>query len=171
MNILFFCDWDLTLLYHKVAIQLKKKNINPYALVIGKNFKEYLDKNNENIFIDYEVFQDKIKNFYVSNLNELDLGLSQIQKKYPEKNLWLYAWGDRRYINSSHLLVKKQLLATFNYCENILKKHSIDAVLINANGSMLHLILWDVAKKNNIKIFNPLDIRIDHRYILCGESL
>ena len=50
MNILFFCDWDLTLLYHKVAIQLKKKNINPYALVIGKNFKEYLDKNNENIF-------------------------------------------------------------------------------------------------------------------------
>ena len=138
-------------------------------LVVGKTYYEYLKKNNHSVFDQLILMQEGTEKL-PKILIDVDQKLSAIQSRYPNDLLWKYVWADRSWVNCEYNEIKKRLLVCFEYFENLYKTEKPDLVLANAFASMPHLISYEVARANGIRILRPISLRLGNRYMLSDNA-
>ncbi len=171
MNILFVCDWDFSLLWPKIANSLKaKKNIDKlYALIVGKlYYDELIKKSNsfEKVYLLQE-FVEKVP----KNISDIDKKLHTIEKQFSEESLWRLVWADRSWIHLNHEEIKKRIIICFDFFNQLIDNTNPDLIVTNAYGSMPHIMLYEVAKKRNIKMIRPMTTRMLDIYFWSEDAL
>ena len=108
-SILYICDWDFTLLWHKVMNVMPRhyENITQSALVVGGNFYNFLDNNRPESLEHTYLLQsiEKIED----ELEDEENRFSRIEKEFEDFGLWRFAWADRSWVYSEHNEIKRRI--------------------------------------------------------------
>ncbi len=170
-KIFFICDWDYTLLWDKIAKDLKDEGHfeSASALIVGGNF--YYDLiNSPHIFNNVYFLQKDLEKVPTEKRDYVSL-VKILEEKYCDSPLWRYIWADRSWRFESYENSIKRLVACFEYFENLYNKEKPDLILTNAYASMPHLISYEVAKKSGIKIVRPLSARLGKKYFFSYSEM
>lgn len=170
-KILFICDWDFTLLWEKVARQLKENKIlgEPLAVVVGRNFKDYLDKSSDNPFLREWYLPDILE--AAGDKNSDLLRLRELEKKYANPTLWRYLWADRSFVRNTYRHSCRKLVNAFNFYEDLYQNERPDLVLIPGYGSMAHVVSHFVARHMGIPMLSPVPTRISDSLVPGYDAL
>lgn len=165
MRVLFICDWDFTYLWEEVAKRLLARGVakDCSALVIGRLYKEHLERSKSNVFSASPLLQDALEG--VEGV-ELDWDrLKELEEFYSMPTLWRYVWADRSWVNCNYEEICKRLIATFNYYEQLYDTQRPEFIVTAGYGSMPHLVGHVVARRRGIPMYRPMHSRLRGRYL------
>lgn len=172
MKVVFICDWDFTLLWEKVAVQLKQEGVVDAALaiVVGRNFKEHLEKSRSNPFDKEWLLQDVM----AAAPNEIPVDfkrLRELEQKYANPTLWRYLWADRSWTKETFEASCSKLIKAFDFYEELYSRERPGLVLSSGYGSMPHLVSHFVARGMGIPMLYPVHARIADGYLPGYDAL
>lgn len=166
MKILFICDWDFTFLWEKVAHNLKAQGLldEALALVIGRNFKDHLDRSQSNPFAREWLLQDEVPIDISDAPPDLNR-LKNLEKEYANPTLWRYLWADRALIHGSFNKSCNRLIKAFDFYESLYSCEQPNLIIAPGYGSMPHLVGHFVARRKGIPMLKPMHTRLGDRYV------
>lgn len=172
MKILFICDWDFTLLWEKVAHNLKAQGVldEALALVVGRNFKDHLDQSKINPFVRQWLLQDEVYGIISDAPPDLDR-LRALEREYANPTLWRYQWADRSWTRDSFNESCNRLIKTFDFYESLYSREQPDLILASGYGSMPQLVGHFVARRMGIPMLYPTHTRMGDRYVPGYDAL
>ena len=148
------------MLWEKVAHNLKVKGLldEALALVVGRNFKDYLAKSKNNPFDREWLLQDEVLGRMSDASPCLDR-LQSLEKYYANPTLWRYQWADRSWTRDSFNESCNRLIAAFDFYESMFSEEKPDLILSPGYGSMPHLVGHFVARRMGIPMLRPCHTR------------
>jgi hypothetical protein len=164
---------------HKLAIILKKKyGINEFCSYVSVFSSYEFLKNQKEIDYSSLLLDEEIQGRYKNELLDLDY-LQNLEKEYGLPNLWPYIAVDR--VIMFNMLVREYPYdkPKYNHEEmmrilQVMAKAIIkffdeekpDFLFMTSLGSIGTLLLYEIAKKKNVKVILCVETRIEDDYIL-----
>jgi hypothetical protein len=167
---------------HKLAISLKEKyGINEFCgLVCVRSSYEFL-KDQKDITYTSLLLDEDMHNKHKTETLDLDY-LKNLEKEYGIPNLWPYIALDRVLMFDelkreypyntppySHEKMMRIFQVTANAVIGFLEKEKPDFVFITTINTVSAMLLYQIAKKKNIRVFLGIQSRINNGYLLTND--
>lgn len=172
-KIFFDFNWDATYLFHKMAVEIKKRNAETEFLgtVTGHDYLKFLLRQDEIAYLATPLSGDVALKYLGRGIDEGKL--LELEGRYGNPNLLLYAYGDRdlAYYSSryDHQEIKEFLFAFFEFYDSLFKEHEPSAVVGWAPADLNRLAMYAVAKRREIPVHILCSTRIPGRIVITDN--
>lgn len=166
-KIFFTFDWDVTYLFHKIAIEIKRrwKDVEFLGSVTGDEYLRHLKTQKEIKYLCLPLVEEIALRYKGKAIDENIL--EEFEKKYGLPNIWPYIYADRNLVyysaKYSHHQIKKIVYSFFEFYEQFLEKYKPTAIISWPPASIDRLVLIKVAQSYRIPCFIIQSARIPGR--------